>query len=121
MKVQYVCTEEEPVQAAPVVSGIKQTKLDFESSDTSSTRATRSIRLWSAVNEFAHAASRAVAEQLRKPTTRCFSMAAWAWQDTLDARIGHTIKKRKSGHAAELRQRGKVHHRSDQLAAFLTA
>src|SRR5260370_1205724 len=28
MKVQYVCTEEEPVQAAPVVSGIKQTKLN---------------------------------------------------------------------------------------------
>src|SRR4030088_1492223 len=24
MKVQYVCTEEEPVQSAPVVSGVKQ-------------------------------------------------------------------------------------------------
>src|SRR6202158_2235259 len=33
MKVQYVCTEEEPVQSAPVVSGVKQAKLDFESSD----------------------------------------------------------------------------------------
>jgi len=32
IKVQYVCTEEEPVQAAPVVSGGKQAKLDFESS-----------------------------------------------------------------------------------------
>src|SRR6267154_2972043 len=32
-KGQYVCTEEEPVPAAPVVSGVKQAKLDFESSD----------------------------------------------------------------------------------------
>src|SRR5712691_7112881 len=31
MKVQYVCTEEEPVQAAPAVNGTKQAKLDFES------------------------------------------------------------------------------------------
>src|ERR1700693_407511 len=29
VKVQYVCTEEEPVHAAPVVSGGKQAKLDF--------------------------------------------------------------------------------------------
>src|SRR5271154_4028345 len=33
MKVQYVCTEEEPVAAAPSLSGVKQSKLDFESSD----------------------------------------------------------------------------------------
>src|SRR5277367_4684937 len=33
MKVQYVCTEEEPVAAAPALSGVKQSKLDFESSD----------------------------------------------------------------------------------------
>src|SRR5271154_3349543 len=36
MKVQYVCTEEEPVPAAPAASaasGVKQAKLDFESSD----------------------------------------------------------------------------------------
>src|ERR1700747_562572 len=32
-KVQYVCTEEEPIQAAPAVSAAKQSKLDFESSD----------------------------------------------------------------------------------------
>src|SRR6201981_2331771 len=31
VKVQYVCSEEEPVQAAPVVSGGKQARLDFES------------------------------------------------------------------------------------------
>ena len=30
MKVQYVCTEEEPVQAAPVVSTAKQSKLDSD-------------------------------------------------------------------------------------------
>src|SRR4030081_3938870 len=33
LKVQYVCTEEEPVSAGPVTNSIKQTKLDFESSD----------------------------------------------------------------------------------------
>src|SRR5271166_1170413 len=34
MKVQYVCTEEEPVvAAAPAAVPIKQSKLDFESSD----------------------------------------------------------------------------------------
>src|ERR1051326_4358323 len=34
-RVQYVCTEEEPVAASPAVvsSSIKQSKLDFESSD----------------------------------------------------------------------------------------
>jgi chromosomal replication initiation ATPase DnaA len=29
LKVQYVCTEEEPVQAAPAGNGSKQAKLDF--------------------------------------------------------------------------------------------
>src|SRR5262245_764621 len=35
MRVQYVCTEEEPVAAAPAASAssAKQSKLDFESSD----------------------------------------------------------------------------------------
>ena len=32
-KVQYVCTEEEPIQSAPAASGLKQSRLDFESSD----------------------------------------------------------------------------------------
>src|ERR1700680_5178302 len=32
LTVQYVCTEEEPVAAAPAISGTKQSKLDFESS-----------------------------------------------------------------------------------------
>src|SRR6202171_1341167 len=33
MKVQYVCTEEEPVDAAPAVSSVKQSRIAFESSD----------------------------------------------------------------------------------------
>src|SRR6202047_5251407 len=33
VKVQYVCTEEETVPAAPAASSLKQSKLDFESSD----------------------------------------------------------------------------------------
>src|ERR1700719_1846595 len=33
MKVQYLCNDDEPLPATPVVSSIKQSKLDFESSD----------------------------------------------------------------------------------------
>src|SRR5262249_53466166 len=35
MRVQYVCTEEEPAQASPAAanSSVKQSRLDFESSD----------------------------------------------------------------------------------------
>src|SRR5277367_5705650 len=33
IKVQYVCTEEEPLASAPAVPSVKQAKLDFESSD----------------------------------------------------------------------------------------
>src|SRR5207245_6862250 len=63
MKVQYVCTEEEPVQAAPVVSGVKQSKLDFESSDHQlNTRYTFDSFVVGKSNEFAHASSRALAE-----------------------------------------------------------
>src|SRR6266481_1336732 len=63
MKVQYVCTEEEPVQAAPAVNGTKQAKLDFESSDHQlNTRYTFDSFVVGKSNEFAHAASRAVAE-----------------------------------------------------------
>src|SRR5712692_10560406 len=33
MRVQYVCTEEEPAAAPPPANPVKQSKLDFESSD----------------------------------------------------------------------------------------
>src|SRR3981081_634085 len=67
MKVLYVCTEEEPVQAAPVVSSVKQTKLDFENSDHQlNTRYTFDSFVVGKSNEFAHAASRAVADQPSK-------------------------------------------------------
>src|SRR5258708_38682307 len=61
MKVQYVCTEEEPAPASPAVSGVKQSKLDFESSDHQlNTRYTFDSFVVGKSNEFAHAASRAV-------------------------------------------------------------
>src|SRR6266851_2030412 len=67
VKVQYVCTEEETVHAAPVVSGGKQAKLDFESSDHQlNTRYTFDSFVVGKSNEFAHAAARAVAEQPSK-------------------------------------------------------
>jgi chromosomal replication initiator protein len=69
-RVQYVCTEEEPVAAAPApVAGapVKQSKLDFESSDHQlNLRYTFDSFVVGKSNEFAHAASRAVAEQPSK-------------------------------------------------------
>src|ERR1700688_5056234 len=63
-KVQYICTEEEPVAATPAPVGVKQSKLDFESSDHQlNTRSTFDSFVVGKSNEFAHAASRAVAEQ----------------------------------------------------------
>jgi len=80
MKVQYVCTEEEPVQAAPAAIAAKQSKLDFESSDHQlNLRYTFDTFVVGKSNEFAHAASRAVAEQPSKAYTRSSCMVAWVW------------------------------------------
>ncbi len=98
MRVQYVCTEEEPVAAAPAAAtaSVKQSRLDFESSDHQpNTRYTFDSFVIGKSNEFAHAASRAVSEQPSKAYNPLFLYGGGGMGKThLMHAIGHTVKQR---------------------------
>src|SRR6266849_464184 len=122
-RLEFVCSEPEPPPSAgsgAAATATKQARLDFDAVDYQlNPRYTFETFVVGASNQFAHAASLAVAESPSKGLQPAVPIRRRGHgKDPPDAGRGPRHQEAHPGDAAHLHQRREVHHGGDQLAAL---